>query len=344
MGGNAIEQFLMQRQLDERKQVEEEFRRRQIEEQSARQQQQLMLDAEQQRMAAAEQQRRADREATAARQETNQAGVRGMIGEAISQPITPDSARTISGMAYGEGLAVPGIVAQALAPPPKDELAEYESKKRIDAKYRPPTEGSSQQDWVIRNGKPTPIPRGTARPGDAPYDSVSARMNQGNAGGAGNDYASRGSRRLTDALNNVEAQISDQTVGTWRAMGARAMSGYTPGSVNPTIDFDALVEQTKALIGFDELSSMRRASPTGGALGNITERELSYLQSVAGSLNPNQSQAQFRQQLANIRAEVQRVVDHGLGGGNAAPIAPAASHGAPAGPRRVGRFEIVSEN
>jgi hypothetical protein len=45
------------------------------------------------------------------------------------------------------------------------------------------------------------------------------------------------------------------------------------------------LEAIKANVGFDRLAAMRAESPTGGALGAITERELAFLQSVLGSLN-----------------------------------------------------------
>lgn len=55
----------------------------------------------------------------------------------------------------------------------------------------------------------------------------------------------------------------------------------------------ALSETVRANIGFDRLQAMREASPTGGALGNVTERELSNLQAVMGNLSQSQSVEQF---------------------------------------------------
>lgn len=55
----------------------------------------------------------------------------------------------------------------------------------------------------------------------------------------------------------------------------------------------ALSETVRANIGFDRLQAMREASPTGGALGQVTERELSNLQAVMGNLSQSQSVDQF---------------------------------------------------
>lgn len=45
-----------------------------------------------------------------------------------------------------------------------------------------------------------------------------------------------------------------------------------------------LVDTVKSNVGFDRLQAMRESSPTGGALGSVTERELSLLTSAIGSL------------------------------------------------------------
>ncbi|MVB00048.1 hypothetical protein GN330_22615 [Nitratireductor sp. CAU 1489] len=55
-----------------------------------------------------------------------------------------------------------------------------------------------------------------------------------------------------------------------------------------------LLDTIRANIGFEELNRMRQQSPTGGALGQVTERELNFLQSVAGSLDQSQSADQLK--------------------------------------------------
>lgn len=53
----------------------------------------------------------------------------------------------------------------------------------------------------------------------------------------------------------------------------------------------------KANLGFDKLAEMRASSPTGGALGAVTERELDLLQSVVANLDQSQSDEQLRENL-----------------------------------------------
>lgn len=66
-------------------------------------------------------------------------------------------------------------------------------------------------------------------------------------------------------------------------------------------DVKALTDTVRANIGFDRLSKMREESPTGGALGQVTERELSQLQAVLGSIDQSQSQGQLIENLKRLK-------------------------------------------
>lgn len=68
----------------------------------------------------------------------------------------------------------------------------------------------------------------------------------------------------------------------------------------PAADVKALTSTVRANIGFDRLQAMREASPTGGALGNVTERELSDLQATLGSLEQSQTEAQLLENLDRL--------------------------------------------
>ena len=66
------------------------------------------------------------------------------------------------------------------------------------------------------------------------------------------------------------------------------------------------VETIKANLGFKELSDMRQASPTGGALGQVAVQELNFLQSTVASLDVGQSPAQLRSNLEKIKKHYSR--------------------------------------
>jgi len=69
------------------------------------------------------------------------------------------------------------------------------------------------------------------------------------------------------------------------------------GAGKNRIDGLALATTIKSSIGFDRLQQMRDESPTGGALGQVSELELITLQATLGSLDLDQSEEQL---LANL--------------------------------------------
>jgi len=58
----------------------------------------------------------------------------------------------------------------------------------------------------------------------------------------------------------------------------------------------------QSIVSFDRLQAMRDASPTGGALGAVSERELALLQSSLGALNQYSSPEQLRETLTFIKS------------------------------------------
>ena len=74
-------------------------------------------------------------------------------------------------------------------------------------------------------------------------------------------------------------------------------------------DLDAAIETINARVGFDELQAMRDASPTGGALGQVSELELKQLNAALGSLNRKQSKEQFLRNLERVETQYQNILD-----------------------------------
>lgn len=102
------------------------------------------------------------------------------------------------------------------------------------------------------------------------------------------------SERLLETVNSLEDRVGVMTTGP-----VGAATDWVPGS--PSRDFAADVDTVKANIGFDELDRMRRESPTGGALGQVSEREIAFLQSVIANLENSQSPEQFRRNLQKVK-------------------------------------------
>lgn len=91
-------------------------------------------------------------------------------------------------------------------------------------------------------------------------------------------------------------KVADPVTGTLGAIVGEKGGVLKAGSARATAE--ERIKTIKANIGFSELNKMRAESPTGGALGNITEQELAFLQSVLGSIDLGQKDAAI---LANLK-------------------------------------------
>lgn len=120
--------------------------------------------------------------------------------------------------------------------------------------------------------------------------------------------AGRGKARLsleqaTARVNRVDSLIANilPRVG-YATAGLASLSSAVPGS--PAGDLKRDIGTLQAIAGFDELNAMRASSPTGGALGNVTERELAFLQSVVRNIENSQSPQQLSRNLREFQSEV----------------------------------------
>lgn len=73
---------------------------------------------------------------------------------------------------------------------------------------------------------------------------------------------------------------------------------------NDARDLQSALKPLLADLGFDRLQEMRDASPTGGALGQVSERELDLLQSSMGNLDLGASQEQFLRNLDMVQNQL----------------------------------------
>jgi len=91
-------------------------------------------------------------------------------------------------------------------------------------------------------------------------------------------------KKFKDNTSFIEKQIDRALkIITKSTSAGRVVGGKIVGTDAKALQ--GLIDTISARIGFDELSSMRSLSPTGGALGQVSERELTLLTSVLGSLD-----------------------------------------------------------
>lgn len=111
-----------------------------------------------------------------------------------------------------------------------------------------------------------------------------------------------GTKEAPGKIGQAIAMVGNTTAGP---LGA--VSQNIPGTA--AYNLNKIIDTIRANLGFQALADMRAQSPTGGALGQVTERELNFLQSTVSSLDQGQSPAQLKQSLEDIQTHFQNWQD-----------------------------------
>jgi hypothetical protein len=112
----------------------------------------------------------------------------------------------------------------------------------------------------------------------------------------------RKTRFVLDTLRKAKKQA---TGGLGGGAGLNSIMSFLPETA--AYDFRSTLDTIEANVGFDELQQMRDNSPTGGAVGSLTERELALLSSLKGSLKPGQSPPELSKNIDRMIAELEKV-------------------------------------
>lgn len=102
-------------------------------------------------------------------------------------------------------------------------------------------------------------------------------------------------------------QAKDLSNG-WFATGFGSSTARDVGGTQAA-NVASLLNTIGANTAFDRLQQMRAQSPTGGALGAVSDTELQLLRDSTASLSQSQSDEQFRQNMDRVIASYQRVLD-----------------------------------
>jgi hypothetical protein len=122
------------------------------------------------------------------------------------------------------------------------------------------------------------------------------------------ESAQRSGAIVIEDIGRIENLVKNSNLPT-TGMGATFLSNI-PGT--GAADVNKLLEGLRANISFDRLNQMRQESATGGALGNVTVRELELLAATYGSLEQSQSKDQFTTNLRRLRKVYMDII-HGQG-------------------------------
>ncbi len=123
----------------------------------------------------------------------------------------------------------------------------------------------------------------------------------------------------TDRVRGVQAGVVNETIDLARGLSGdddwtTGLSGAALSNI-PGTDAYTLsnrLDTIRANIGFDKLQAMREASPTGGALGQVSEMENRLLQAVYGSLNQAQTATELRRVLDQVQNTYNEIIHQGI--------------------------------
>jgi hypothetical protein len=119
--------------------------------------------------------------------------------------------------------------------------------------------------------------------------------------------ATRGDIVIQD-IDRIFEIVESSNVPVTGFMGAMLQS--VPGTSAANVN--ALLGGIKSVIAFDTIQQMRDNSPTGGALGTVSNLEINRLESAYGNLEQSQSKDQFLENLQRLQAIYTEIV-HGPG-------------------------------
>lgn len=111
-------------------------------------------------------------------------------------------------------------------------------------------------------------------------------------------YSDERSQRTVQSIDELTGQVNGWTTG-WGSL-----LSSVPNTQAKT--FNSQLNTLKAAIAFGELTAMREASKTGGALGNVSNIELGLLESALAGLDSAQSPEDFKGQLTKAKDSINR--------------------------------------
>lgn len=131
-------------------------------------------------------------------------------------------------------------------------------------------------------------------------------------------------RQQATLVRSTVASALEAAKKNWSATGLPGQISQFVGGT-PARDLQGLVDTIKSNISIDNLMEMRANSPTGGALGNVSNADIALLASTIASLDITQGVEQFKKNLGIID-RIYKKIEEGSAPGQRNP--PAQSGGA----------------
>ena len=277
-----------QQQIDQRSQ-EEANQNARAAEQMALQRRGFEADEAHRTSQTARQGRMDDVEAADRRQTQNKAGVRSMVLEGLRAKTTDP--RTAQLMAAGEGVDIdPDVLDPEKAQ--RDRLAQIQEQgkqSRMTAGAR--DSAASDQQWVMRGGQVVPIQKGTAQPGDTPYDPVAARSSQP----VNKDEAVDTAREVKRIAGALRAHP-----GLNGAFGV--VSSRMPTVMQSTADAETLLSSLQGLLTIENMGKMK---------GVLSDADMRILRQASTTLDAKMSEPAARAELTRLEQVMSKLVGDG---------------------------------
>jgi hypothetical protein len=125
------------------------------------------------------------------------------------------------------------------------------------------------------------------------------------------DRAAAKENAASDALSkaNLALDTIDLAMDStnWATAGVAGVFEWVPGS--PPKRLAGYLNTIRSNVAFNELQQMRRNSPTGGALGNVSDADMRLLQSTLATLDQLASPEDLRRALSTIKRVTEAVRD-----------------------------------
>lgn len=239
----------------------------------------------------------------------------GQTYNGAPKPQTEDEVKggLLSGMAGKGGLSNDQLVALVMGNTPTQNVIGTDGKPVVDYASRAvgqqPAYPPNKETITQNDGYGQPVP-GTVwsrnQDGSIRLDDRGAPIAIPYQGGPA--YAAEKKADQGRAAQGVQSDLVLDTVGQaleqiranpnmTTGIGAQ-LTGGIGGS--PAKNLASLLDTVKANIGFDKLQAMRAASPTGGALGQVSDVEEKLLQSTFSSVEQSQSAPQLVHSLERL--------------------------------------------
>jgi hypothetical protein len=126
------------------------------------------------------------------------------------------------------------------------------------------------------------------------------RLATGATGGGKKAFPAESFRRASDTASAIDD--AQRRTNVFRTGMIGGWTQGIPGS--PAFNLDKDLDTLKARTAFDELAAMRKASPTGAALGAVSDTEMRLLQAAEANLDVGQSESQIDKNLGRMRQTV----------------------------------------